>query len=396
MPAPFSLRHFSLPALVAGFVAVLVSYTSSAAIVFQAAQAAGANNQQIGGWLMTLGIAMGLTTIGLSLKYRMPVLTAWSTPGAVVLISGFHDITLNDAVGVFIFSNLLILLCGITGLFARMMRIIPQAICAAMLAGILLRFGLNAFTGLQHNFLLCGTMCLVFVIGRQLMARYSILLTLLVGLVVALAQGAIHAPAASLHFAPPEFIMAHFSLSSLIGVGLPFFIVTMASQNAPGIATLRAYGYQPPVSSLIGWTGFSALLLSPFGGFSVCIAAITAAICMSEEVDADRQRRYTAAVAAGGFYLLAGLFGGAVGLMFSALPTVLIQTLAGLALLATIASSVQQALARDEERDAAMIAFLITASGVELLGIGAPLWGLVGGLIAWGIQRLLQRHKHSA
>lgn len=389
MSGSLTHRDFALPAVVAGLVAVLVSYTSSAAIIFQAAQSAGATLEQIGSWLVVLGVAMGITTIALSLKYRLPVLTAWSTPGAVVLITGFHNVTLNEAVGVFIFCNALILLSALTGLFARLMRIIPQAICAAMLAGILLRFGLNAFTGLQQNLMLCGAMCLVFVAGRQCMPRYAILLTLLIGLAVAMAQHAIHLPSQPLRFSLPEFIAPHFSLSVLLGVGIPFFIVTMASQNAPGIAALQAAGYQPPVSSLIGWTGFTALLLSPFGGFSVCIAAITAAICMSEEVHADRQRRYTAAVAAGLFYLIAGALGGAVGLLFSALPAVLIQTLAGLALLATLASSIQQALARDAERDAAMIAFLVTASGIELLGIGAPLWGLVAGLLTCVIQRLL-------
>lgn len=393
MPVPLALRHFTLPAIVAGLVAVLVSYTSSAAIVFQAAQAAGATVEQTGSWLVVLGLAMGITTIGLSWKYRIPVLTAWSTPGAVVLTAGFHDVTLSEAVGVFIFSNALILLSAVTGLFARIMRIIPQAICAAMLAGILLRFGLNAFTGLQQNFLLCGAMCLAFVIGRQRMARYAILLTLLVGLAVAMAQQAIHLPPQPLRFALPEFVAPHFSLAALLGVGIPFFIVTMASQNAPGIATLQAFGYQPPVSSLIGWTGFTALLLSPFGGFSVCIAAITAAICMSEEIHPDRQQRYAAAVVAGLFYLIAGALGGAVGLLFSALPGALIQTLAGLALLATIAGSIQQALAQEAERDAAMIAFLVTASGIQLLGIGAPLWGLVAGLLACVIQRLLAKRK---
>lgn len=393
------IRHapgqFTLPAIIAGLVAVLVSYTSSAAIVFQAAQSAGASTEQIGGWLMILGLAMGVTSIGLSLRYRIPVLTAWSTPGAVVLIAGFHGITLNEAVGVFIFSNALILLSAVTGLFARMMRIIPQTICAAMLAGILLRFGLHAFTGLQQNVLLCGSMCLAFVVGRQRIPRYAILLTLLVGLTVALAQHAVHAPAQPLRFVLPDFIAPHFSLSALAGVGIPFFIVTMASQNAPGIAALQAAGYQPPVSSLIGWTGFTALLLSPWGGFSVCIAAITAAICMSDEVHADRQRRYTAAVAAGLFYLIAGALGGAVGLLFSALPDVLIQTLAGLALLTTLASSIQQALAEDDKRDAAMIAFLVTASGIQLLGIGAPLWGLIAGLLTCTVQRLLKKRKTS-
>lgn len=376
-------RHgFSFPLLVSGFIAVLVGYSSSAAIIFQAAQAAGASPTQIGGWLSMLGVAMGITSLGLSLWYRMPILTAWSTPGAALLATSFHGISLNDAIGVFIFANALIVLSGVTGLFARVMNHIPQAIAAAMLAGILLRFGLDAFAGLQSHFVLCGSMCLAWLLSRRWLARYAILCTLLAGVAMALWQGTLHFPAQAVSFVLPHAVMPHFTLSALIGIGLPYFLVTMASQNAPGIATLQAHGYTPPVSSLMSWTGITALLLSPFGGFSVCVAAITAAICMGEDVHPDARRRWIASALAGGFYLLAGLFGALIGLLFSALPLVLIQTLAGLALLATLGGSLQRALAEAHQRDAALITFLITASGVSLLGIGAAFWGLVGGMAA--------------
>lgn len=368
-------------AIIAGFVAVLVGYTSSAAIIFQAAEAAGASALQIGGWLTTLGLAMGITSLGLSLYYRMPVLTAWSTPGAALLITSLPGIPLNEAIGIFIFASGLMLLCGVTGLFARLMNTIPLAICAAMLGGILLRFGLEAFVSLQINFALSGTMCLVWLLGRRFLARYAIMLTLLAGLVVALMQGNIAFPQQSLHFAAPEFITPQFNLSTLLGVGVPYFMVTMASQNAPGLATLKAAGYAAPISPLIGWTSFTSLLLAPFGGFSVCIAAITAAICMGDDVHPDPKRRYLAAVAAGSFYLLAGIFGGAIGMLFSALPGTLIHTLAGLALLGTLSGSLQQALSDSKLRDAAIVTFLITASGLTLLGIGAAFWGLIGGVL---------------
>lgn len=165
-------------------------------------------------------------------------------------------------------------------------------------------------------------------------------------------------------------------------MGLPYFLVTMASQNAPGIATLHAHGYRPPVSALISWTGLLALVLSPFGGFSVCVAAITAAICMGDDVDGDPRRRWIAAALAGFFYLLAGFSGALIAVLFSALPAVMVQVLAGLALLATLGGSLQRALEQPEERDSALIAFLITASGVTLYGIGAAFWGLVGGVVA--------------
>ena len=374
--------RFTLPMVVSGFVAVLVGYSSSGAIIYQMFQAAGATPAQIGGWLSVLGIAMGIASLGLSLRYRMPVLAAWSTPGAALLATSFHGISLNEAVGVFVFSNLLIVLCGVTGLFARLMNHIPASLAAAMLAGILLRFGLQTFADLQTNFVLCGSMCLAWLLARRWLARYAILITLLIGIAVALAQHAIHFPPQPLSVMLPEPVMPHFTLTTLLGIGVPYFLVTMASQNAPGIATLQAHGYRAPVSALMSWTGLTALLLSPFGGFSVCVAAITAAICMSDEVDPDPQQRWRAAVLAGIFYLLAGASGALIAVLFSALPGVLIEALAGLALLATLGGSLQRALEQPAERDSALITFLITASGVSLLGIGPALWGLVGGIVA--------------
>lgn len=230
----------------AGFVAVLVGYTSSAAIIFQAAAAAGATPAQIGGWLSALGIAMGVTSLGLSLYYRTPILTAWSTPGAALLVTSLPGTPINEAIGVFIFASGLILLCGVTGLFARLMDYIPQAISAAMLAGILLRFGLDAFASLQLNFPLSAGMGLAYLLSRRYQPRYAIVLTLAAGLAIAALQGNIqltqHVPA----FAMPEFTAPHFSWPTLLGIGVPFFVVTMASQNAPGIATLQAAGYRVP------------------------------------------------------------------------------------------------------------------------------------------------------
>jgi len=374
--------RFTLPMLVSGFVAVLVGYSSSGAIIYQMFQAAGASPAQIGGWLSVLGLAQGIVSIGLSLRYRMPVLAAWSTPGAALLATSFHGISLNEAVGVFVFANLLIVVSGVTGLFARLMNHIPASLAAAMLAGILLRFGLQTFADLQSNFVLCGSMCLAWLLARRWLTRYAILVTLLVGVVIALAQHAIHFPQQSIMLALPEPVMPHFTLATQLGMGVPYFLVTMASQNAPGIATLQAHGYRPPVSSLMSWTGLAGLLLSPFGGLSVCVAAITAGICMSDEVDENPQQRWRAAVLAGIFYLLAGVSGALIAVLFSALPAVLIEALAGLALLATLGGSLHRALDVPAERDSALVTFLITASGVSLLGIGPAFWGLAGGIIA--------------
>lgn len=373
---PFS---FPLPAVLAGFVAVLVGYASSAAIIWQAASAAGASDTQIAGWMTALGLAMGVSTLALTLWYRVPLLTAWSTPGAALLATSLHGVSINEVIGVFIFANALILLCGLTGLFARLMKIIPHSLAAAMLGGILLRFGLQAFRNIEGHLLLCGTMLLAWVLGKAFAPRYAIVGTLLAGIVAAWASGDV--VISGLHFRPvlPEFIAPEFTLTTLISIGIPFFLVTMASQNAPGVATFQAAGYQVPVSPLMIFTGGLTVLLSGFGAFSVCIGAISAAVCLSPDAHPDASKRWLAAIAAGVFYLLAGIFGSSITALMTALPVSWIQTLAGLALLGTFSGSLYQALAHPHERDASIVTFLITASGITLLGIGSAFWGLIIG-----------------
>ncbi|WP_061709175.1 benzoate/H(+) symporter BenE family transporter [Pseudenterobacter timonensis] len=375
------MRPFTtlFPAALAGFVAVLVGYASSAAIVWQAAIAAGATPAQSAGWMTALGLGMGISTLALSLWYKASVLTAWSTPGAALLATSLHNVTLAETIGIFIFANALILLCGITGLFARLMRIIPPTLAAAMLAGVLLRFGLTAFSHLEDRFVLCGSMLLAWIVAKALAPRYAIIATLLAGVVVAWLKGDVVTSALNFSFAMPQPVAPVFHLSSLISIGLPFFLVTMTSQNAPGFATLQAAGYRVAVSPLIVVTGGLALLLSPFGVYSICIAAITAAICQSPDAHPDRNKRWLAAAAAGLFYLLAGVAGGSIAGLLTALPAGWVEILAGLALLGTIAGSLAQALSQPTERDAAIITFLVTASGVTLAGIGSAFWGLIAG-----------------
>ncbi|WP_336281001.1 benzoate/H(+) symporter BenE family transporter [Cronobacter dublinensis] len=380
--------RFSLPpapAVIAGFVAVLVGYASSAAIIWQAATVAGATPAQTAGWMTMLGIGMGVSTLALSLWYRAPVLTAWSTPGAALLATSLSGSNLHEAVGIFMFASALIVICGATGLFARLMKIIPPGLAAAMLAGILLRFGLQAFGTLEGHFALCAAMTGAWLVSKAFAPRYAVVAALLAGVAVCLWQGRVNTGALHFAVAPPEFVAPAFNLASLLGVGLPFFLVTMASQNAPGVATLQASGYRVPVSPLMVTTGLLALLLAPFGVFSICIAAITAAICQSPEAHPDSDKRWIAAALAGLFYLLAGVCGGSIGALMTALPTPWLQTLAGLALLGTIGASLHQALANERGRDAALITFLVTASGVTLLGVGSAFWGLIAGGISYAL-----------
>ena len=376
------IKDLSLPAIIAGFVTVLVGFTSSAVIVFQAANAVGATPGQVASWMWALGLGMGATCILLSLRYRVPVVTAWSTPGAAMLITGAAGVSIGEATGAFLLSAALIAICGFSGWFERMINRIPVSIASGMLAGVLLRFGMDVFVAMKTQFVLALAMFLVYLAGRRMFPRYAVIATLAVGLGIAVAQGLLHMEGVRLELARPEFVMPVFSLPALIGVALPLFVVTMASQNVPGVAVIRASGYSVPISPVIGWTGVANLVLAPFGAFALNLAAITAAICMGREAHSDPHRRYVAAVAAGFFYLLIGLFGATVGAVFAAFPKELVLVIAGLALFGTIGNGLAAALANEREREPALVTFLVTASGVTLFGIGAAFWGLVAGVIA--------------
>jgi len=380
-------NRFSPTHIVAGFIAVLVGYTSSAAIVFQAANAAGATPAQLVSWMWALGIGMGVTCIGLSWRYRTPILTAWSTPGAALLATSLHGVSMPEAIGAFLFSSVLITVCGATGWFEKLMRYLPGSLAAAMLAGILARFGMHAFEVVPGNPVLVCVMIVAFLLGRRLWPRYAVPGTLAAGIAAAALLGQMRAGALTWSFAEPVWTAPAFSPAVIVGVGIPLFIVTMASQNLPGLAVLRANGYATPASPLIGWTGAAGIALAPFGGFAFNMAAITAAICMSPDADPDPARRHAAAMWAGGFYLLTGLFGATVVGLFAAFPAALVAAIAGLALLGTIGNALADALRNDGEREAAVVTFMATASGMTLLGIGSAFWGLALGTAAWLLRR---------
>lgn len=327
---------------------------------------------------------MGVTSIGLSLYYRIPLLTAWSTPGAALLATGLIGVPMSEAVGIFIFSAILIILSGITGWFERLTDFIPVPIASAMLAGVLFRFGVDAFVAMQTELVMVSLMFITYLLGKRFLPRYAIMMVLIVGLSYAGFQGGIRYDALTLTLAKPEFVFPTFNWVTILSVGIPLFIVTMTSQNLPGIAIIKAHNYKAPLSSVISWTGIASLLLAPFGGFAFNLAAITAAICMGEDADPDPKKRYLAAFAAGVFYLIVGLLGAAVVVFFASIPKELVLAIAGIALFGTIGNGLSAALSDENDREAALITFLVTASGIVLGGIGAAFWGLIAGvLVRW-------------
>ena len=368
--------------MVAGFIAVMVGFTSSAVLVFQAATSAGASPAEISSWLFALGMSMATTCIGLSLYYRVPILTGWSTPGAALLATSLVGVSMPEAVGAFIFAAALTILTGVTGLFEKAVKHIPRALTSAMLAGILIHFGMNIFVAMQDQFLLIGAMLVTYLIGKRSFPRYVIIFVLLVGILIAQLEGLFHIENFHVTLATPIFTMPVFSMATLISVGIPLFLVTMTSQNIPGVAVLNASGFKPPISTIISVTSITNLILAPFGSYSICLAAITAAICTSKEADIDPANRYKSTIFAGICWLLIGIFGATIVALFFAFPSELILALAGLALLSTIGNSLKVALDEDTQREPALITILVSASGITFFGIGAAFWGLIAGGLA--------------
>ncbi len=387
-------NDLSASAFTAGFVAVLVGFTSSVAIVFQAALAFGASPAEIASWMWALGLGMGLCSLVPSLWLRKPVMIAWSTPGAAVLAlaGGF---SMPEAIGAFMVCAVLVTLFGVTGWFEKIMDRVPVAICSALLAGVLARFGLQAFLAAQTALPLVLLMLAVYLLGKRLLPRYAVVLTLLVGVVFVAARGELASADIAFGLAMPVFTAPSFSLSAIVSLGVPLFVVTMASQNLPGVAVIKATGYGGaggiPVSKIITLTGVATLVLAPFGAFALNLSAITAAICMGREAHEDPDKRYTAAVSCGAIYVLIGIFGAAITGVLTAFPKELVAAIAGLALLGTIGNGLTAALQDDQHREAALITFLVTLSGLVIAGVGSAFWGVVAGGIAIAVQQYRRR-----
>lgn len=391
-------KDLSLSAFTAGFVAVLVGFTSSVAIVFQAALALGATPTMVASWMWALGLGMGLCSLLPSLWLKKPVMVAWSTPGAAVLATaatagGFG---MAEGVGAFILCAVLITIAGATGWFERVMNRIPLALASALLAGVLARFGLSGFAAAQTALPLVLLMLLTYLIGKRLTPRYAVPLTLVVAIVFVAVRAEFTEANIQWGLTQPVWVTPTFTWAAFISMSLPLFVVTMASQNLPGVAAIQAAGYVDrrseggdagiPISKVITLTGVVTLLLAPFGAFALNLSAITAAICMGPEAHANPARRYIAAASCGAIYVVIGLFGAAITGVLTAFPRELVAAIAGLALLGTIGSALAAALKDDAYREAALITFLVTLSGVVIAGVGSAFWGVAAGALALLVQ----------
>ncbi|WP_429338043.1 benzoate/H(+) symporter BenE family transporter [Paraburkholderia atlantica] len=382
---------WSVSAIVAGFLAVLISYAGPLVIFFQAAQAAHMPNEMVASWVWGISIGAAVSGIFASWKLKVPVVTAWSAPGTALLVGLFPALTLHQAVGAYLSAAVIILLIGISGYFDRMVRSIPKGIACGMMAGILLQFGTHAFKAAASMPALAFGMIGAYIVFRRLLPRYCIVLVLLTGTVFAIALGAAHLGALPLQVTRPIFIQPEWTLSSTLSLALPLVVVSLTGQFLPGMAILRVSGYHTPARPIITATSIASIGVAFFGGITIVIAAITAALCTGKDAHDDPDKRYIAGIANGVFYLIGGTFAGAIVALFTMLPKEFVAILAGLALIGAITSNVMGAIQDEDHREASVITFLATASGMTFLGLGSAFWGIVIGSFAYLVLNKVRR-----
>lgn len=373
---------WSISATVAGFLAVLISYSGPLIIFFQAAQKAQVSSAMMISWIWGISIGAAVAGIFLSIKYKVPIITAWSAPGTALLVTLFPHISLNEAVAAYITSAVVIFLVGITGYFDKLLRWIPQDVAAGMMAGILFQFGLGLFTASDSMPTIVFGMLAVFLVAKRLVPRYAMVWVLVCGVGLSLFLGKMNPVDVHFSLAIPQFIRPQWSWNSTLNLAIPLILVSLSGQFLPGMAMMKISGYDTPAKPIITATSIASLAVACVGGITIVLASITAALCMGKDAHELKEKRYIAGIANGIFYILGGLFAGSIVMLFSLLPKELVAALAGLALLGAIGTNITVAMKSDAYRDAALITFLATASGMHFLGLSSVFWGICIGVIA--------------
>ena len=373
------IQDFSIPAVFAGFITFLIGISVSAVLVIQAAQLLGATAAQISSWFWALGLGIGLSGLILSWKFKYPVATSWSTAGLALVLATASGYSLYEAIGAFLVCGLLTAILGFLGIFQKALSYIPQSLTSAMLAGVLLKFGIALFASMQNDWGFILTLLAVYILSKKFWARYCIVITVIAGIAMCPFFMEFHTPVLHWSLAKPVWITPEFTWSAIFGLALPLFVINMASQYLPGIAMIKSYGYHPHVNQLIGWTGLVQAVLAPFGCYSVNIAAISAAVSLDDQVHPDPSKRYIAGMSCGFFYILMGLFAATLTSLLMSFPHLFIVALAGIALFGTISHNIALAFHDVADREAALMTFLFSASGIQFFGVGSAFWGLLFG-----------------
>ncbi|MEC8123358.1 MAG: benzoate/H(+) symporter BenE [Pseudomonadota bacterium] len=375
-------QDWSISATVAGFLAVLISYAGPMIIFFQAAQQANVSSSMMASWIWGSSIGAAIAGIILSIKFKTPIITAWSAPGTALLVALFPHISLNEVVAAYITSAVIIFLIGTTGSFDKLLKWIPQGLAAGMMAGILFQFGLGLFKATDHMPYLVFGMLICFLLAKRYSPRYAIIWVLIAGVVLSFSLGQIQPVAMDFSLAIPHMIYPEWTWSSTLNLAIPLTIVSLTGQFLPGMAILKLSGYQTPAKPILTVASITSIVVAFTGGITIVLAAITAALCTGKDAHELKEKRYIAGIANGIFYILGGLFAGSLVMLFSIFPKELIAALAGLALLGAIATNMSVAMKDDSQRDAALITFLATVSGMHFLGFSSVFWGICIGMIS--------------
>ena len=383
------LKDVSASTLVAGLMAVLVSYSGPLAIVFQAADSAGIDQQMMTSWVWAISMGAAITSIGLSAWLKVPIVTAWSAPGTALLVTLFPELSLNEAVGAYITAAVMLFIIGVSGWFDWVVNLIPRGVAAALMAGILFDFGLGAFRTLESVPLIATLMVLAFVCFKVVSRSYFLVMMVLLGFVLSVTALDADLSSLTLELASPTLIMPEWSLGSTLSLALPLVIVSLTGQFLPGFAILKTARYQVSTRPVISALSLASIPAAVFGGITIVVAAITASICTSPDAHPDPNKRYMAGIANGVFYLIGGLFAGSIVLFFTSFPSEMIAIIAGLALLGAISNSLMVAMEDKQHLDASLVAFMTTASGISVFGIGSAFWGVVLGSLVYGLFRTM-------
>jgi len=377
------LKDVSISAVAAGFLAVLVSYAGPLMIFFSAAQSAHASTEMIASWVWAISVGAAVSGIALSWWFKVPVVTAWSAPGTALLVSLFPGMSLRLAVGAYISAAAILFVIGVSGYFDKMIRLIPKGVASAMMAGILFQFGTGVFTSLRSAPELAFGMIAAYLVLKRLLPRYCLVLLLAIGVALAVGLEGASLDGVTLTLATPVFIEPEWTWRATLSLAIPLVLVSLTGQLLPGMAILRGAGYDTPARPLIAATSAVSVGVAFFGGITIVIAAITAALCTDRNAHENPGRRYIAGMASGVFFLVGGCFAGTIVLLFTALPTAFVAVLAGLALLGAIGSNLLAMASQPGHLDASIITFLATASGMTLLGLGSAFWGVAIGALAY-------------
>jgi benzoate membrane transport protein len=374
--------------LFSGLLVVFVSTTGPIAILYQAVQAANLSVELTNSWLLAIFLGSGLFGLLMSLRFGIPIIGSWASTTTALLITGLVDHPFSEVIGAYFVASIILMLIGYTGIFGKLMKTIPHAVIMAMLAGVLLTFGVKIFSSTRINPILGISMLMMFFVAKAIKLRAPVVFAFVTGVLVVALQSKINIPEIKLSIVTPVWTNPTFPIGAFFTLTIPIVLLVMTSQNAPGIALLKAIGYAPPINTIVHFGGLLSLLGAGFGGSGVNLSSITASIAITEDSDPNPQTRYFAGVIAGLAYCVAALFAGVLSTLFGSFPGELTAVLAGIALLPIITTSLVDAMEDKDYRDSAVVTFLVTISGVSALGVGSPFWGLIAGVIVHQLQRL--------